>query len=85
MSDNELRSELAAMREDLALLKEDLKGFAGTLVDRSKEQAVAVGESITDNVEAGLETARDYVEERPLTMMVAALGIGLLIGRLTSN
>ena len=85
MADNELKAELAAMKEDLSRLQEDLRSFAGTLVDQGKEKAVAAGETISDNVEAGLSSARDYVEERPLTMMLVALGVGVLLGRITAK
>ena len=82
MADQELQAELAAVKADLVALRDDLQGIAKTLVSRGKRTAVATGETISDGVESGIDHARKCVEDRPLTMMLAAFAVGLIAGKL---
>ncbi|MGI9013701.1 MAG: hypothetical protein ACR2GY_05555 [Phycisphaerales bacterium] len=82
MADQELKAELTAVKEDLVALRDDLQGIASTLVSRGKRSAVSAGETISDGVESGIGHAREYVEDRPLTMMLAAFAVGLIAGKL---
>ena len=78
-----------AIREDLGNLREDIAGLTRALKDGLDEQSQDAFERLRHSAEAGREQiskARDaaaaQVEQRPLSSIILALGLGLLIGML---
>jgi ElaB/YqjD/DUF883 family membrane-anchored ribosome-binding protein len=83
-STGDLQDDLAALREDLRSLKEDFKNLATDAVGKSKAHATAAAtaakESATEHFDKSVKATREAVEERPLTSLLIAAGIGALVG-----
>lgn len=80
----DLHHDLAALKEDLRSLKEDFKSLATDAMEKSKSHATAAAtaakESATEHFDKSVKATRDAVEERPLTSLLIAAGIGALVG-----
>ncbi|HLQ86489.1 MAG TPA: hypothetical protein VK110_10090 [Salinisphaeraceae bacterium] len=73
--------ETDALRKDVEQLRKDISALSDTIKQRSNEQ-----------LHAGLDSARSQVkdwtgeiESRPITSIVTAFGIGLLLGKIFSR
>jgi len=79
MADNtemeQLKSDLASLRKDVAALTEAYK-------DRGVERARATAEGVRDQASQAAQTVSHQIEDRPYTSVLSAFGIGLIIGRL---
>ncbi len=84
-----LKDDAGKIREDLSQLKDDLrqtgqhamahgKELGEKVMERGKEQA----EHLRERVHDGMDYARDYAREKPLMVVGAAFGIGILAGLL---
>lgn len=82
--DPNLRDELSSLKSDLANIKNDLKGIADTAVYRAREEARAARDRSREKVQASLGSFEEYVEEQPLTSVLVAFGVGLVLGKLMS-
>ena len=75
-SGSDLNYELNQLRKDISRLKDDLRSLAESAVGAAKSRS----ESLRSSAEDSFKEIREYAEERPLTVMFASLGIGLLLG-----
>ena len=80
----DLYEDLHAVKEDLRTLKEDFKHLASDAVDKSKSSAKAAAtaakDTATEQFDRGVNATRHAVEERPLTSLLIAAGVGALVG-----
>ena len=74
---------------DLAALREDLKSLASTVSELSKSKSEDIkqqfGASVDKAVERGRDAADSFqetVKQRPVTSVLMALGVGMVIGHL---
>lgn len=77
-----LKSELSNIREDLSNLMAALKEEAGSQASRVSEKMKAGYEASRDAGQKAYEKARQTVEDKPLVSVLAAFGIGFLMGKL---
>lgn len=75
-----LADDMHALRADLKALKDDFKHLASTAVDEGKTRATAAKDTAALQLDKSVEATRHAVEERPLTSLLIAAGIGALVG-----
>lgn len=78
------RDDLEAIKADMRELREDLRKLANSVGDRAVGEAREFRGSVQEKVEEQLQGVERYVETRPLTSILAAFGVGLLVGKLAS-
>lgn len=85
-------AETEALKKDVKQLREDLAALAENFKKSADEQAHAGLNKARDHFqdaaqEAGRYTSqwRDEIEARPYTSVIAAFGVGLLLGKLFSR
>ncbi|GIL39763.1 DUF883 family protein [Roseiterribacter gracilis] len=87
------KSEFDTVRDDLTKLSDDIANLAASLkegaTDAAREQLAAARdrfERLTDEArtrgEEHLENLAATIEERPLTSVLIAFGVGIVLGRL---
>jgi len=81
----ELRNDIDKLKEDLTHLRSDIGSLTETLVGTGRDSAKAVRDQVQHRVESGIDSAKKCIEERPVTTMAAAFGVGLLLGKLFSS
>ena len=77
---NDIRKDLDQLREDFQALRDDLSKATGNLVDRGRDSVHAARQQARDTTDEAIDELRRNVNDRPLTSLVAALGIGVLLG-----
>jgi ElaB/YqjD/DUF883 family membrane-anchored ribosome-binding protein len=93
MTSSNVESEYATLKEDLAKLRADVAALSAavrtTASDTVQEQVDVIRDRINhlarDAREEGQQRLDDLagqIEERPLTSVLLAFGVGLLIGKL---
>ncbi len=98
MSDTqgELGQQLDSLRSDLSQLRSDMRDMVQLLVDTGRMEAVEFKDRLNDQVREKTDVAFDKgrmvadrlettIEENPMTSVLTALGIGFLLGILTSR
>lgn len=84
-SDSDVKSELQELKSDLLAVKEDIGKVTSTAVEQGRDVAGAVKDQAIDQFERGVNSAREYVKERPLTSAFVAIGVGVLAGILLAR
>ena len=79
---SEMQSEMDALRSDMAKIQKDLHALTDTLVDLGKGRARDVKHQVESQFESGLDAVETYIEEKPMTTVLIAFGIGLLVAKL---
>ncbi len=82
---NDLSSDIDALKGDLASLRDDFAGIASTLGTQAKERATAVRDTVQDSVQNSISSAETCVRDRPLTSVLVAFGVGVLVSKLLSK
>jgi ElaB/YqjD/DUF883 family membrane-anchored ribosome-binding protein len=78
----ELRSDLAALKADLAQLTDTLgKTARDSVKGATTEAEVAMGE-VTDWAEDQYLTLRETIQAQPVTSIAIAAGVGFVLGQL---
>lgn len=88
-----LREDMEALRTDLAQLAQHVRSLSANSADAAKTEARARLDEFGGRLEGtmadlqrqgtqGVDTLKDSIRDRPLGSVLAALGIGLLVGRL---
>lgn len=94
--DDSLKEEVAALRNDLKQIKNDLLGLTKTIGQITREEASEGLRDIkqaSEQVEAKLrhaatdakETLEQQVRDRPLGTLLLAFSVGLLFGKAASR
>jgi ElaB/YqjD/DUF883 family membrane-anchored ribosome-binding protein len=88
-----IESEFDTVRDDLTKLSNDIANLAASLkdgaTDAAREQLAvardrfdALTEQARSRGEEQLEGLADAIEDRPLTSVLIAFGVGIILGRL---
>jgi ElaB/YqjD/DUF883 family membrane-anchored ribosome-binding protein len=85
--------DLGTLKRDFARLMEQMKTgaingaseTAENLMSQLDERASELYESMSDQGERSVEAINRYVEEKPITSLLVAFGIGMITGRLLSR
>jgi ElaB/YqjD/DUF883 family membrane-anchored ribosome-binding protein len=85
--------DLATLKRDFARLMEQMKSgaidgaseTAENLLGRLNERASELYDSMSDRSERSVKAISRQVEERPITSLLVAFGIGMLASRLLSR
>lgn len=80
MADND--ADLEKLKADLAALRKDVVSLTEAFRDRGVERARMGAEGVREQATHAAQTMSHQIEDRPYTSVLAAFGIGLVIGRL---
>lgn len=75
-----LRADLETLRDDVSHLTETLKHMASARGNEAYERLRQTADQTRTRVRETASAAAHQVEERPLTSVLIAFGIGLLLG-----
>lgn len=83
------QKDFDAIRKDLETLRADMDALTKSQADDRVERARAglheAGESVRRNARQLRESVGGQVEERPLTALLSAFGIGMVLGTLVGR
>ena len=83
---NAVKDDLAKLRSDIANLSAALKDLTSETVHERLDTLRTGIDRMTDDAKVQsrelLDDLTDRIEERPLTSVLVALGVGILLGRL---
>lgn len=84
MADKEriLNGDLKNLREDLEKLRADFSNLASNAYEQGKEEFSHARESLLKNGKKQYDVIEDKLSERPMTTLISAFGVGLLLGYL---
>ncbi|KPJ95903.1 MAG: hypothetical protein AMJ55_02890 [Gammaproteobacteria bacterium SG8_15] len=96
MANEDISNELKKLKADIADLRSDVASLVKTLkdagveqgqeaYDRAYERARQTGEAVRARAEDVYETFGKEVEERPLTSVLTAFGVGFVVGMLLDH
>lgn len=75
-----LRDDLDKLRDDVSHLTETLKNMASTRGNEAYDRLRQTADQTRTRVRDTANAAAHQVEERPLTSVLIAFGVGLLLG-----
>jgi ElaB/YqjD/DUF883 family membrane-anchored ribosome-binding protein len=75
---SEVKGDLTAVKQDLVKLRDDATSTAQHGAEAAKEYA----KKASDHARESYESMCKFVQERPATSMMIALGVGALVSRL---
>ncbi|NBD96264.1 MAG: DUF883 family protein [Gammaproteobacteria bacterium] len=78
----ELRNEIAALKEELSNIGNTVSNIARSATDEGRERVRAAAEHSREQARQTWGAFEREVEERPMTSIAAALGIGFILGKL---
>lgn len=78
----DIRADLDQLRADIAALASDLKGIAGRAGDEVVDGARSAARQAREKFEAATDKVSDSITERPLTSLLVAFFVGILLGKL---
>lgn len=83
------REELQALKDDIERMRADLRDLAKTAVgdvaaaeERAEGRLRQAYDAVREGGETVLRKSREQVQRRPLTTVIAAFAIGVLVGKL---
>lgn len=79
-----LRDDVEVLKGDLLRIKDDLALIADGLRDRVRAQARSTREQAQSQYQDSVESIEQYIEEKPLTTVLVAFGLGLILGKIFS-
>ncbi len=89
MAERSLEKELDTLRADLGAIKDDIANIsravsrrAGKAAANGRAQAEDLVADLTAKGEESLEVARGQIAERPLTSLLVAFGVGMVLSKL---
>ncbi len=82
---SDIHKQLQALKDDLLAVKEDMSKVTSTAVRHGRDAANAVKDQASDGIQQGMDTARQCVQERPLTSALVAMSVGLGLGLLLTR
>jgi hypothetical protein len=83
MADRGLEHEFDVLRNDLGTLKDDVAGIAKLLAKKGSAQLGGAVDTGKAKVQEGVGLLEDQIVVRPLTSLLVAFGLGVLLGKLT--
>jgi ElaB/YqjD/DUF883 family membrane-anchored ribosome-binding protein len=85
MADRSLEKEFDVLKNDLGTLKEDVSTIAKLLAKKGTAQLNDAVDSGKARVQAGVDVLEEQVTARPLTSLLVAFGIGILLGKVSQR
>lgn len=85
MVDRSLDKEFDVLKNDLGTLKEDVANIAKLLARKGTAQLNEAVDGGKARVQAGVDVLEEQVTARPLTSLLLAFGIGILLGKITQR
>ncbi|MHB1157532.1 MAG: DUF883 family protein [Phycisphaerales bacterium] len=79
------RADMQTIREDLKQLQSDLKKVSGDLYGAGRASLETAGKSVKENADAAAKYVRQSVNEHPVTSLLVAAGVGLIVGSFLSR
>lgn len=79
---DELRAEVASLKKDLGNVADTIKKLSGETVEQGREQLRRTTRRSRDQAKEALSALESEIEERPVTSLAAAFGIGFIVGKL---
>ncbi|WP_303980813.1 hypothetical protein [Dongia mobilis] len=83
MADRSLEKEFDVLKNDLGSLKDDVATIAKLLAKKGSAQLSEAVDNGKARVQAGVGVLEDQVTARPLTSLLLAFGIGIMLGKIT--
>ena len=83
MADRSLEKEFDVLKNDLGTLKDDVSNIAKLLAKKGSAQLNEAVDNGKARVQAGVNVLEDQVTARPLTSLLLAFGIGIMLGKIT--
>lgn len=77
-----LRAEMANLRADLGKIGETLKSFGRHSGEEAAEKAGDMAEKLRAEIERKSQRLAEGIEQKPLTSVLAAFGVGMILGML---
>ena len=78
----ELKAEFATLKEELASIGDTVGRIAHSATDEGRERVCSAASRSREQARETLSAFEKEVEERPMTSIAAALGIGFILGKL---
>lgn len=78
----ELKAELASLRSDMADIGDTLAKLARSTANEGREKVRDAAKYSRNQAEQTLGAFEKEVEERPMTSLAVALGMGFVLGKL---
>lgn len=85
MVDRSLDKEFDVLKNDLGTLKEDVANIAKLLARKGTAQLNEAVDGGKARVQAGVDVLEEQVTARPLTSLLVAFGIGIMLGKITQR
>jgi ElaB/YqjD/DUF883 family membrane-anchored ribosome-binding protein len=93
MSSHDVEGEFGTVKDDLAKLRADIANLTAALKDLTSETVHEQIDSLKGRIDhltsdakargrQSLDDLADHIEERPVSSVLIAFGVGILIGRL---
>ncbi|MGA8258722.1 MAG: hypothetical protein WB783_00760 [Arenicellales bacterium] len=82
MANRDINQDVDQLREDLNKLREDVSSLVDTMRKDGAARGRAAYESARESVDAARETLGREIEERPVTSILTAFGVGFVVGLL---
>ena len=93
MTSHDVEGEFGAVKDDLAKLRSDIANLSNALKELTSETVHERLDSLRGGIDRLTDDAKqqsrevlddltDRIEERPLTSVLIAFGVGILLGRL---
>lgn len=79
-TEHDIQAELQALKDDLLAVKQDIGKVTSSAMQQGRTTANAVKDQASEGFNQGMESARQCVQERPITSALIALGVGMGIG-----
>jgi ElaB/YqjD/DUF883 family membrane-anchored ribosome-binding protein len=78
----QLKAEFANLREELSTIGETVGRIASSASEEGQQRVRSAADRTRQKAKAQWSAFEHEVEERPMTSIAAALGIGFILGRL---
>lgn len=81
----ELRQEYASLKSDLSEMSETLSSLARDGVAEGRERVRGVAKQSRKQAREAWDVVENELEDRPITSLAVALGIGFVLGKVLSR
>lgn len=78
----QLREEFSNLKDELASIAETVGRIASSATEEGQQRVHAAADRTRQHAQQTLGAFEREVEERPMTSIAAAMGIGFILGRL---
>ncbi len=79
---DELKAEVSSLKSDISDIADTLRKLSGDVVTDGRERLRQAGRQSREKARETWSAVEHEIEERPLTSLAAAFGIGFVLGKL---